>query len=80
MRLPHQARHFSAVSETSSEAGVNLNGADLMQAKQLVDIPQIDAAVVQSLKSGVYMNIIGGAFSQCASLAPCFTGLTSLYS
>ena len=35
------------------------------QAKQLADLPQIDTAVVQSLRSGVYMNLIGGAFSQC---------------
>ncbi len=38
------------------------------QAKQLVDLPQINTAVVQSLRGGVYMNLIGGAFSQCALL------------
>lgn len=31
-------------------------------------MPQINPAVVQSLRGGIYMNIIGGAFSQCALL------------
>ena len=38
------------------------------QAEQLTQVPQINPATVQSLKGGVYMNIIGGAFSQCALL------------
>lgn len=41
---------------------------DLPQAEQLADVPQINPAVVQSLRGGIYMNIIGGAFSQCALL------------
>ena len=37
----------------------------IMQAKQLApDLPQIDLAVVQSLQSGIYLDIISGALSE----------------
>ena len=49
-------------------SGAVHGGLIVLQAKQLTDLPQINLAVVQSLKSGVYVNIIGGAFSQCAFL------------
>jgi hypothetical protein len=38
----------------------------LLQAQKLADMPQINTATVQSLKSGVFMNILGGGLSQCA--------------
>ena len=54
-------------TDVSSQVTVNSDML-LLQAQQLTDVPQINPAVVQSLKSGVYMNIISGAFSQCALL------------
>jgi hypothetical protein len=52
----------------AADRAVQMATGHIDQAKQLVDLPQINTAVVQSLRGGVYMNLIGGAFSQCALL------------
>ena len=41
-------------------------GQRIVAAKQLSpDIPQIDLAIVASMKGGIYMNLVSGALSQC---------------
>jgi hypothetical protein len=41
----------------------------IMQAKQMApDIPEIDLAVVQSLQSGIYLDILSGALSECVAM------------
>ena len=48
-----------------ADALVQTAAGRIMQAKQLApDLPQIDLAVVQSLQSGIYLDIISGALSE----------------
>ena len=51
----------------AADRAVQSATANIEQAKQLVDLPQISTAVVQSMRSGIYLNLIGGALSQCAA-------------
>ena len=48
-----------------ADALVQTAAGRIMQAKQLApDLPQINLAVVQSLQSGIYLDIISGALSE----------------
>jgi hypothetical protein len=48
-----------------ADAAVQQAANRIMQAKQLApDIPQIDLAVVRSLRNGIYLDILSGALSE----------------
>ena len=58
-----------AVLQMADQA-VQRAGQRIIMAKQLSpDIPQIDLAIVRSMQSGIYLSLLSGAVSQCASCA-----------
>jgi hypothetical protein len=51
-----------------ADQAVQRAGQRIIMAKQLSpDIPQIDLAIVRSMQSGIYLSLLSGAVSQCAS-------------
>ena len=63
----HVAEPLLRVALQQADAAVQQAAGRIMQAKQIApDLPQIDLAVVESLKSGIYLDIISGALSECA--------------
>ena len=59
------SRRNASVHLQQADAAVQQAAGRIMQAKQLApDIPQIDLAIVRSLQSGIYLDILSGVLSE----------------
>jgi len=64
-RVTEDYKLANSCASQQADALVQTAAGRIMQAKQLApDLPQIDLAVVQSLQSGIYLDIISGALSE----------------